>query len=328
MTPDPFEPAADIDTDTDIGTDLTSVEVPPELAGERVDVGLSRLFGISRARAAELTGGHLVTVAGKVVGKSDRLVAGATLSADLAPAMDPHPEARVIPALADDLSIVHLDDDLVVIDKPVGVAAHPSPGWTGPTVLGHLAAAGITVAKSGANERQGIVHRLDVGTSGLMVVARSERAYRELKDAFRDRTVDKTYHALVQGHPDPSSGTIDAPIARHPTADYKWAVVAGGKYSVTHYVTLEAFTYASLLEVNLETGRTHQIRVHFAALRHPCVGDITYGADPTLAARVGLTRQWLHAVRLSFVHPATGVRAEYSSAYPADLAAALDAIRD
>jgi 23S rRNA pseudouridine1911/1915/1917 synthase len=230
--------------------------------------------------------------------------------------------------LAANLTIVHLDDDLVVIDKPVGVAAHPSPGWTGPTVLGHLAAAGISVANSGAAERQGIVHRLDVGTSGLMVVARSERAYRELKDAFRDRTVDKTYHALVQGHPDPSSGTIDAPIARHPHADYKWAVVAGGKHSVTHYVTLEAFTYASLLEVNLETGRTHQIRVHFAALRHPCVGDITYGADPTLALRVGLTRQWLHAVRLAFVHPATAVRAEYSSAYPADLAAALDAIRD
>jgi len=316
------------DTDTDTEADLTTVEVPPELAGERVDVGLSRLFGISRARSADLTGDHLVTVAGKVVGKSDRLVAGATLIADLTPALDPHPEARVIPALADDLTIVHLDDDLVVVDKPVGVAAHPSPGWTGPTVLGHLAAAGITVAKSGANERQGIVHRLDVGTSGLMVVARSERAYRDLKDAFRDRTIDKTYHALVQGHPDPSSGTIDAPIARHPTADYKWAVVAGGKHSVTHYVTLEAFTYASLLEVNLETGRTHQIRVHFAALRHPCVGDITYGADPTLAARVGLTRQWLHAVRLAFVHPGTGVRIEYSSDYPADLAAALDAIRN
>jgi 23S rRNA pseudouridine1911/1915/1917 synthase len=323
---------ADDDQTTDdeqvVESDLTTVEVPAELAGERVDVGLSRLFGISRGRAAELTAGHLVTIGGKVVGKSDRLVAGSTLIADLAPALDPHPEARVIAALAPDLRIVHLDDDLVVIDKPVGVAAHPSPGWTGPTVLGHLAAAGITVAKSGANERQGIVHRLDVGTSGLMVVARSERAYRELKDAFRDRTVDKTYHALVQGHPDPSSGTIDAPIARHPTADYKWAVVAGGKHSVTHYVTLEAFTYASLLEVNLETGRTHQIRVHFAALRHPCVGDITYGADPTLAARVGLTRQWLHAVRLAFVHPATGVRAEYSSDYPADLAAALDAIRD
>lgn len=310
------------------GSDVTTVEVPTELGGERVDVGLARLFGISRARAAELTGGHLVTVAGKTVGKSDRLVAGATMIADLAPALDPHPEARVIPALAANLTIVHLDDDLVVIDKPVGVAAHPSPGWTGPTVLGHLAAAGITVARSGANERQGIVHRLDVGTSGLMVVARSERAYRDLKDAFRDRTIDKTYHALVQGHPDPSSGTIDAPIARHPTADYKWAVVAGGKHSVTHYVTLEAFTYASLLEVNLETGRTHQIRVHFAALRHPCVGDITYGADPTLAARVGLTRQWLHAVRLAFVHPGTGVRVEYSSDYPADLAAALDAIRD
>ncbi len=313
---------------TAASADTETVDVPESLAGERVDVGLARLFGISRARAAELTGERLVTVDGRAVGKSDRLVAGTTLTADLAPARDPHPEARVVAALADDLTIVHLDDDIVVIDKPVGVAAHPSPGWTGPTVLGHLAAAGITVSDRGANERQGIVHRLDVGTSGLMVVARSERAYTLLKEGFRDRTIDKIYHALVQGHPDPSSGTIDAPIGRHPQLDYKWAVVAGGKPSVTHYSTLEAHPYASLLEVHLETGRTHQIRVHFSTLRHPCVGDLTYGADPSLAARVGLSRQWLHAVALGFVHPGTGVAVEYRSAYPADLEHALEVIRD
>ena len=228
------------------------------------------------------------------------------------------------PEPVEGLRIVHDDDDLVVVDKPVGVAAHPSPGWTGPTVVGGLAAAGYRIATSGAAERQGVVHRLDVGTSGLMVVAKSEHAYSVLKQAFRERTVEKVYHAVVQGHPDPLSGTIDAPIGRHPTADWKWAVVAGGKESITHYETLEAFRAASLVEVHLETGRTHQIRVHFTAVRHPCVGDLTYGADPTLAERLGLTRQWLHAVRLGFTHPATGEWVEFSSPYPDDLARALE----
>ena len=127
--------------------------------------------------------------------------------------------------------------------------------------------------------------------------------------------------------PDPSRGTVDAPIGRHPTLDYKWAVTADGKPSVTHYETLEVFRAASLLEVHLETGRTHQIRVHMAALRHPCVGDLTYGADPTLAARLGLTRQWLHAVRLGFVHPGTGEPVSYESDYPDDLREALDRLR-
>jgi 23S rRNA pseudouridine1911/1915/1917 synthase len=225
------------------------------------------------------------------------------------------------------LRVVHNDPDIVVVDKPVGVAAHPSPGWTGPTVVGALAAAGYRVSTSGAAERQGVVHRLDVGTSGLMVVAKSERAYTVLKQAFRDRTVDKRYHALVQGHPDPSSGTVDAPIDRHPTLDYKWAVVAGGRPSVTHYETIEAVRAASLLDIRLETGRTHQIRVHMAAIRHPCVGDLTYGADPVLAERAGLERQWLHAVRLGFAHPADGRWVEFTSDYPPDLAEALDRLR-
>ncbi|MDP9417353.1 MAG: RluA family pseudouridine synthase, partial [Actinomycetota bacterium] len=225
------------------------------------------------------------------------------------------------------LGIVYDDEHLVVVDKPVGVAAHPSPGWDGPTVVGGLAAGGFRVSTSGAAERQGVVHRLDVGTSGLMVVAKSERAYTLLKRAFKERTVDKRYAALVQGHPDPLRGTIDAPIDRHPSADWKWAVVAGGKPSVTHYDTVEAFRAATLLDVRLETGRTHQIRVHMAALRHPCVGDLTYGADPTLAARLGLTRQWLHAARLGFEHPDTGKWLEFTSDHPDDLRTALDVIR-
>jgi 23S rRNA pseudouridine1911/1915/1917 synthase len=214
-----------------------------------------------------------------------------------------------------------------VVDKPVGVAAHPSPGWTGPTVIGGLAAMGHRVSTSGAAERQGVVHRLDAGTTGLMVVAKSERAYTLLKRAFKEREVTKGYHALVQGHPDPLRGTVDAPIDRHPSSDWRFAVVAGGKASVTHYDTIEAFRAASLLDIELETGRTHQIRVHMSALRHPCVGDSMYGADPTISARLGLTRQWLHARRLGFAHPDDGRAVEFTSPYPADLAHALDIVR-
>jgi 23S rRNA pseudouridine1911/1915/1917 synthase len=168
------------------------------------------------------------------------------------------------------------------------------------------------------------VHRLDANTSGVMVVAKSERAYSALKQAFRERTVSKQYHALVQGHPDPLRGTIDAPIGRHPSGDGRFAVVSDGRPSITHYDTLEAFRAASLASVQLETGRTHQIRVHMAAIRHPCCGDLLYGADPVLAARLGLTRQWLHAMTLSFAHPADGRQVTFSSPYPEDLSHALD----
>ena len=303
--------------------DRRSLPVPDGLEGERVDSALARLFGLSRTKAAELVGTGGVTLDGATVAKSDRVAAGSWLEVELPSA---RPEPAVVAQEVAGLRVVHDDDDIVVVDKPVGVAAHPSPGWTGPTVLGGLAGTGYAIATSGAAERQGIVHRLDVGTSGLMVVAKSERAYSVLKRAFKERTVDKTYHALVQGLPDPIQGTVDAPVGRHPQHDYRWAVVEGGKPSITHYAVIEAFRSASLLEVHLETGRTHQIRVHFSALRHPCVGDLTYGADPVLAARVGLERQWLHAVRLAFSHPGTGQRLELSSPYPADLQHALDVI--
>jgi 23S rRNA pseudouridine1911/1915/1917 synthase len=222
------------------------------------------------------------------------------------------------------MAVVHDDDDIVVVDKPVGVAAHPSVGWTGPNVLAGLKAAGYRISTSGASERQGIVSRLDVGTSGLMVVCTSERGYSVLKRAFKERRVDKTYHTLVQGLPDPLVGTVDAPIGRHPGHDYKFAVMDSGKPAVTHYELLEAFRHASLLEVHLETGRTHQIRVHMAAVRHPCVGDLTYGADPTLSARLGLERQWLHAVGLGFEHPGSGEWVTFESSYPQDLRVALE----
>ncbi|MGH8869799.1 MAG: RluA family pseudouridine synthase [Actinomycetes bacterium] len=312
------------ETTPEEGSESRTLPVPEGLEGERLDTALARLFGLSRSKAADLAAQGRVHLDGRTAGKSDRVIAGARLDVRLpAPPAPPTVRADPVPGMR----VVHDDDDLVVVDKPVGVAAHPSPGWTGPTVLGGLAAAGYRIATSGAAERQGIVHRLDVGTSGLMVVAKSERAYTLLKRAFREREVDKHYHALVQGHPDPTHGTVDAPIERHPTHDARWAVVSGGKPSVTHYETIEAFRAASLLSVRLETGRTHQIRVHMAALRHPCVGDLMYGADPTLAERLGLSRQWLHALGLGFAHPASGDQVTYTSEYPEDLAHALEVVR-
>jgi 23S rRNA pseudouridine1911/1915/1917 synthase len=300
------------------------LSVPEGLAGERVDTALGRLLGLSRTRASELVADGLVTLDGRRPQKSERVEPGSILEASI-------PAPRTVAVVAEQvegMAIVHQDDDIVVVDKPAGIAAHPGVGWSGPTVLGGLAGAGVRISTSGAPERQGVVQRLDVGTSGLMTVAKSEHAYTVLKQAFRTRAVDKTYHALVQGHPDPHTGTIDAPIARHPKHDFKFTVRADGRASITHYDTLEAHRFASLLNVKLETGRTHQIRVHMSALKHPCVGDLQYGADPTLAERLGLTRQWLHAVHLGFEHPRTGEWVEFESPYPDDLQHALDVVRD
>lgn len=300
-----------------------SLSVPEGLAGLRVDAALARLLGFSRSAAAQIVTEGGVTIDGAVAGKGDRVRPGAWLEvswqAQSAPAVVAEP--------APGMGIVYDDDDIVVVDKPPGVAAHPSTGWDGPTVVGALAAAGFRIATSGAAERAGVVHRLDAGTSGLMVLAKSEFAYSVLKRAFKERRVDKIYHALVQGYPDPSAGTIDAPVGRHPSHPWKFAVTPGGRPAVTHYRTIEAYRSATLLEIRLETGRTHQIRVHMAAHRHPCVGDPLYGSDPAFARRLGLTRQWLHACELSFAHPLTGEWVTFTSAYPADLARALDQLR-
>jgi 23S rRNA pseudouridine1911/1915/1917 synthase len=297
--------------------------VPDGLDGSRVDAALAKMLGFSRTFAADVieAGGALLD--GRPLGKSDRLRAGGWLEVRWEPKRGPEVVAMAVP----DLGIAYDDDDIVVVDKPSGVAAHPSIGWEGPTVLGALAAGGFRIATTGAAERQGVVHRLDVGTSGLMVVAKTERAYTVLKRAFKEREVEKIYHAVVQGHPDPLMGTIDAPIGRHPSHSWKFAVTPTGKDSVTHYETLEAFPGASLLEIHLETGRTHQIRVHMAAHRHPCVGDPLYGGDPTLSTRLGLTRQWLHAHELSFAHPLTGEWVTFTSPYAPDLQHALEVLR-
>jgi 23S rRNA pseudouridine1911/1915/1917 synthase len=305
--------------------EVRSLSIPDGLAGERVDAALSRLLGLSRNVIVGLIDAQEVVKDGKPVSKSFKVSAADQIEITMPPAKG---EAKLTATPIDGLDVVYDDDYVIVINKPVGIAAHPSPGWQGATVVGAIFAAGYQLATSGAAERQGVVHRLDVGTSGLMVVAKNEIAYSSLKDQFRNRTVSKVYHALVQGHMDPTTGTIDAPIDRHPREDYRFAVVANGKPSITHYKTLEVFPAVSLMEIELETGRTHQIRVHFSALHHPLVGDLTYGADPSLAQRLSISRPWLHAKVLAFNHPATGERISFTAEYPADLTRSLGLLAD
>lgn len=304
--------------------EVRTLPVPEGIDGLRVDAALSKMLGLSRTITADLCVEGAVLVNGNTVSKSDRLSAGQWVEVTL-----PEPAAPLVPKeeLVEGMDVVYSDDDIIAVNKPVGVAAHPSVGWEGPTVIGGLAAAGFRLSTSGPPERKGIVHRLDVGTSGVMVVASSERAYSALKAAFKERTVHKTYHALVQGLPDPIEGTIDAPIGRHPSSGWKFAVTDEGKHAITHYSLIEAFREASLLDVHLETGRTHQIRVHMSAIGHPCCGDPMYGSDPNLSKRLGLIRQWLHAVKLGFVHPGTGRWIEIETNYPDDLQNALDVLR-
>ncbi len=302
-----------------------NLSIPEGLNQERVDTALSRLLGLSRNVIVGLIEAGEIVKSGTAVGKSDKVLTGDVLEVLLPAAKG---EAKLVATPIDGLKVVYDDEYLIVIDKPVGIAAHPSPGWQGATVVGAIFAAGYQLATSGAAERQGVVHRLDVGTSGLMVVAKNEIAYSSLKEQFRQRSVSKVYHALVQGHMDPTVGTIDAPIDRHPREDYRFAVVANGKPSITHYKTLEVFPAVTLLEIELETGRTHQIRVHFSALHHPLVGDQTYGSDPALAQKLKIARPWLHAKQLAFTHPGSGQQISFSSDYPEDLTRSLELLSD
>lgn len=294
--------------------------VPDALVGERADVAISRLLGVSRSAAASMLERGDVLHDGAPAAKADRFRSDALLEINLeVPRTKPEPIAS--------LDVLYEDQELIVINKPVGVAAHSGPGWTGPTVIGSLEDAGVRISTSGPPERKGIVQRLDVGTTGAMMVAKSEAAYSKLKHAFRERQVGKTYHALVEGHPDPPRGTIDAPIGRHPSRSWRMAVMEGGKHAITHYDTVELLPGAALLEIGLETGRTHQIRVHMSSLGHPCVGDTFYGADPTKGEKLGLSRQWLHAHSVEFRHPISGELLRVDAPYPADLLAALESLR-
>lgn len=297
------------------------LQVPESAQGKRLDQVLAAELGISRSLVAKLIKQNEVKVNGVVSRKSAEVARGDQVEVLLP---DTSPKTLETPA---PLPILYQDADIVVVNKPVGMAAHTAPGWEGPTVVGALLAAGEEIVTSGPAERKGIVHRLDVGTSGAMVVAKSELAYGRLQDDFRERRVEKIYHALVQGYLDPPAGTIDAPIGRHPSRDFKMAVVAGGRPAITHYRTLECLPGASLLEVQLETGRTHQIRVHMEAIGHGIVGDPIYGANPRLAQELGLTRQWLHAVTLGFTHPVTGEQMSFGAPLTADLEDTLTRLR-
>lgn len=300
------------------------LEIPEGLIGMRLDAALSKLTGISRSQVASMCESGAVAINGKNADKSYRVQAGDVVSYELETQKNP---LEITPQEVSELSVVFEDEHMVVIDKPAGVVSHPSVGFEGPSVPGVLLSRGIELSTSGASERQGIVQRLDVGTSGLMVLAKTERSYSVLKQMFRDRVVKKTYHAVVQGHLDPSSGTLDAPIARSQKHDYKFTVGRDGKPAVTHYDTLELFVGASLLEIGLETGRTHQIRVHFSVFKHPLLGDPLYGPNPKIAQLLDLDRQWLHAKVLEFEHPITSEPVRFEADYPKDLALALEKLR-
>ena len=293
---------------------------PDALIGKRFDVAVSKMLGISRAKAAELVETNQVRGFNRDMAKSSILMDGDIVEFDIA-------EERVDPEpVAEDMAVVYEDDDVVVVDKPVGVAAHASAGWTGPTVLGSLLQRGVHITSRGAAGRQGIVSRLDVGTSGLMLVCKSDLAYKEMRRQFAEHEVVKTYHALVQGNLKEDKATIEAPIGRAKVSDFRFTVTPTGKEAITHWDVLERFGEATLVKINLETGRTHQIRVHFSSIGHPLVGDPMYGANPVMAKELGLERQWLHAMQLEFRHPRTRVWTTVKSHYPADLQHALDSL--
>ena len=283
------------------------VPAPDALVGKRFDVAVAKMLGISRAKAADLIESGQARVLGRDISKSSTLQAGETVEFDIV-------EERSEPEpIAHDMAVVYEDDDVVVVDKPVGVAAHASVGWTGPTVLGSLIDRGVHITSYGAAGRQGIVSRLDVGTSGLMLVCKSDLAYVEMRRQFAEHEVVKTYHALVQGNLKEDKATIEAPIGRAKVSDFRFCVTPAGKEAITHWDVMERFGEATLVSVNLETGRTHQIRVHMASIHHPVAGDPVYGPHNCITSLHG---QCLHAKTLGFIHPITGEQLRFDSELP------------
>jgi 23S rRNA pseudouridine1911/1915/1917 synthase len=277
-------------------------------AGQRLDSVLAEPLG-SRARAQRLIDAGLVTVDGAVRPKRHRVAAGEIVH------VAPEPAAEV-PADAGSarFEVVYEDADLLVVDKPAGVVVHPAAGHHTGTLAQGLAARGI------AAERGGIVHRLDRDTSGLLLAAKDEDVLRTMQEELRERRIEREYLALVSGRPPARSGTIDAPIGRDRRERTRHSTDTDApREAITHFTIEQALARTTLLRVRLETGRTHQIRVHLQAIGHPVVGDPDYGAGDTL----GLDRQFLHATRLAFEHPRTGERIEVVSELPDDLADAL-----
>ncbi len=305
----------------------------PDDAGRRLDLVLSARLDRSRSACAALIKQGMVRVDGRAAKAAHIVASGERVETTLPPPVEPSARPEHIP-----LAIVYRDDDIAVIDKPAGMATHPAPGSPrGTLVNALLAALGPLPAINGVL-RPGIVHRLDKDTSGLIVVATSERAMRALSKAIAQREVRRDYVALVWGAPSSPSGVIDAPIGRDPTARTKFAVREDGKRAVTRYRVAERFPIGTdkrrraasesneitLLALRLVTGRTHQIRVHCAAIGHPIVGDALYGPGrPDL----GVHRQMLHAARLSFVHPVTAEPMSFEAPLPSDFAALVERLR-
>ena len=297
-----------------------------EVAGRRLDEVVAELAGVSRARAARWAEEGLVEVDARPRPKSHRLRGGERLA--WAPPAAPPPGGPVPEDLP--LAVRYEDDRLLVVAKPAGLVVHPGPGHpTGTLVNALLGRLGTRLpAGGGAAHRPGIVHRLDKDTSGLLLVAKDDGAHLALSRDLAAHRVERRYLALVQGRLAAETGTVDAPVGRHPRDRRRMAVVAkGGRRAVTHWRVLETFPAVQLAEASLETGRTHQVRVHLASLRHPLVGDRTYGADPVLAARLGVARPFLHAWRLGFRHPTDGRQVELSEPLPDDLQSVLDRLR-
>ena len=328
------------------GPEVAAFAVAPEEAGQRLDKLLAlhaarEDLGLSRTRLQELIAGGFVRVDGTPAASgSARPRAGARVLFEVPPPVDAAPQPENIP-----LDVVHEDDDLIVIDKPAGLVVHPAPGHASGTLVNALLhRCGAELSGIGGVRRPGIVHRLDKDTTGLMVAAKSERAHRGLMDLFADHgrsgSLVRDYLAAVWTLPDRSAGTVDAPLGRHPHQRERMAVLrdSRGRHAVTHWAVEERFPpAAALLRCRLETGRTHQIRVHMAEIGHPLIGDMVYGAgfktkasalgDAGRAAVAALGRQALHATRLGFAHPATGEAMLFESPPPPDMAALVEALR-
>jgi 23S rRNA pseudouridine1911/1915/1917 synthase len=304
---------------------VVRAELPAALEGERIDRVVAMLTDVSRAEATRLIADGQVLVDGAVATRgADRVHAGAQFEIEVAEPVEvegPQADAAV------ELPVVHEDEHVLVIDKPAGLVVHPGAGHDGATLVNGLLARYPEIAEVGDPARPGIVHRLDQGTSGLLMVARSELAYEELVEQLADRTVERQYRTLVWGHLDSPRGVVDAPIGRSPKHPTKMAVTERGKPARTRYEVVRPFEQpveATELVCRLETGRTHQIRVHLSAIGHSVVGDDRYhGVRQSLPC----PRPFLHAELLGFDHPVTGEHLQFTSPLPADLQDVLDQLR-
>ena len=287
------------------------------IAGERLDRFLvERGDGISRSRIKRLIINGDVLVDGRAVGAGYRLRAGQSVEMRA-----PEPEQPAMAAQSIPLDVLYGDAELLVVNKPAGMPVHPGVGHPDSTLMNAVLGLSNGASRVGEAYRAGLVHRLDMDTSGVMVIAKTERAHSHLSAQFKARTVRKRYVALVRGNPEPPEAIIEAPIGRDPSNRKRMAIVEGGRESTTLYRTLRRYSGRALIEALPKTGRTHQIRVHLASVGHPVVGDAIYGRGSD-----AIGRQFLHAAALEFEHPTTGERVRFDTPLPEDLAAFLDTL--